>query len=77
MTPNSNPFSKRLRAAGSCLIVGLLIEAACLVWAKPITFVLFVVVGGVFLFTGVALYLLSVVFETSGHLTKDHERGTS
>jgi hypothetical protein len=54
-----------------------LIEAACLVWAKPITFVLFVVVGGVFLFTGVALYLLSVVFETSGHLTKDHERGTS
>ena len=70
--PNSSPLSKRLRAAGTFLIIGLLIEAACLIWAKPIAFVLFAVVGGVFLFTGVAIYLLSVLFATSGHPSNDH-----
>jgi hypothetical protein len=54
-------LEKRLQVAGTLLILGLVIEALCLLWAKPITFVLFVAVGGVLLFGGVAVYLYSVV----------------
>jgi hypothetical protein len=57
-------IGKRLRIAGSLLITGLLIEAACLMLAKPIGFVLFVVVGGLFLFSGVVVYLLALVIDT-------------
>jgi len=57
-------IGKRLRIAGSLLITGLLVEAACLMLAKPIGFVLFVVVGGLFLFSGVVVYLLALVIDT-------------
>jgi hypothetical protein len=51
----------RLQIAGSLLIIGLLIEAICLFSAKPIAFVLFVAIGGLFLFAGVTVYLFSIV----------------
>ena len=57
-------IGKRLRIAGSLLITGLLVEAACLMLAKPIGFVLFVVVGGLFLLSGVVVYLLALVIDT-------------
>jgi hypothetical protein len=47
--------------AGIILIAGLLIEALCLIWARPISFVLFVAVGGLFLFAGVVVFLFSLV----------------
>ena len=34
-----NPLEKRLQIAGTLLIIGLLIEAICLLWARPISFV--------------------------------------
>ena len=46
-------------------MIGLLIEAVCLLWARPIAFVVFVVVGGLFLFAGLVVYLLSLVVHTS------------
>ena len=39
-------IEKRLRLAGLLLVVGLLVEAICLLWARPIAFILLVVVGG-------------------------------
>jgi hypothetical protein len=60
-----NRMEKRLRIAGSLLMLGLLIEAVCLLWARPIAFVVFVVVGGLFLFAGLVVYLLSLVVHTS------------
>ncbi len=39
---SANSLEKRLRTAGTLLTVGLLIEAVCLLWSKPITFVIFV-----------------------------------
>ena len=57
-------IGKRLRIAGSLLITGLLVEAACLMLATPIGFGLFVVVGGLFLFSGVVVYLLALVIDT-------------
>jgi hypothetical protein len=59
--PDVNPMAWRLQIAGSLLIIGLVIEAICLFSAKPIAFVLFVAVGGLFLFMGVTVYLFSIV----------------
>jgi hypothetical protein len=56
-------MENRLRIAGSLLIIGLLIEAICLLWARPIAFVLFVAMGGLFLFAGLVVYLLSLAFD--------------
>jgi hypothetical protein len=61
MTSTANAVEKRIRVAGTILIIGLVIEALCLLWAQPLSFVLFVVVGGLFLFVGVAVFLSSLV----------------
>jgi hypothetical protein len=59
--PSANPLEKRLQISGTLLILGLLIEALCLLAAKPIAFVIFVAVGGLLLFAGVVLFLFSLV----------------
>jgi hypothetical protein len=59
--PDVSPMAWRLQITGSLLIIGLLIEAICLLSAKPIAFVLFVAIGGLFLFAGVTVYLFSIV----------------
>ena len=67
MMPGDTTLNKRLQIAGSFLIVGLLIEALCLLSSKPIAFVIFVSVGGLLLFAGVALYLFSLVSTPGAH----------
>jgi hypothetical protein len=59
--PTINPMAWRLQISGTFLIIGLLIEAICLLSAKPIAFVLLVAIGGLFLFAGVTVYLFSIV----------------
>jgi uncharacterized membrane protein len=61
MTARANSVERRIQIAGIILIVGLLIEALCLVWARPISFVIFVAVGGLFLLAGVVVFLFSLV----------------
>jgi hypothetical protein len=61
MTSTANSMEKRIRAAGIILIIGLVIEALCLLWGRPISFVIFVAVGGLFLFAGVVVFLFSLV----------------
>lgn len=51
----------RLRAAGSLVIAGLLVEALCLLWAKPIAFVVLVCIGGGLTGLGVLFFLYSLV----------------
>ena len=65
--PSANPLEKRLQISGTLLILGLLIEALCLLAAKPIAFVIFVAVGGLLLFAGVALFLFSLVSAPHPH----------
>jgi hypothetical protein len=43
------------------LVVGLLVEAICLQWARPIAFILLVVIGGALCAAGIAVYLYSLV----------------
>lgn len=61
MTNGANTLGRRLQLSGLLLILGLLTEAICLFWARPISFVVLVAVGGAFLLLGVALFLLSIV----------------
>lgn len=61
MTNNANSLERRLRLSGLLLILGLLTEAICLFWARPISFVALVAVGGALLLLGVALFLVSIV----------------
>jgi hypothetical protein len=58
---STNRLEKRLQIAGILVIVGLLVEASCLFWARPLAFVLFVFVGVTLLGVGSLLYLYSVV----------------
>ena len=61
MMSTANSMEKRLQIAGVLLIIGLVIEAVCLLWARPISFVIFVALGGLFLFAGVVTFLFSLV----------------
>ncbi len=58
---SANPLEKRRQVAGICVVLGLVIEALCLIWASPIAFVIFVAVGGLLMFAGIVLYLYSLV----------------
>ena len=54
-------LEKKLRLAGMLLIVGLLVEAVCLLWARPLAFIVLVAVGGFLCAAGIVVYLYSLV----------------
>ena len=54
-------LEKRIQLAGILLIVGLLVEAVCLLWARPLAFILLVGLGGFLGVAGIVLYLYSLV----------------
>jgi hypothetical protein len=54
-------MERRLQIAGVILILGLLVEALCLLWKGPLAFICFVGVGGILLFAGIVVYLYSLV----------------
>ena len=59
---SANQLEKRRQVAGILIVLGLVIEALCLIWATPIAFVIFVAIGGLFMFAGIVLFLYSLVF---------------
>jgi len=59
--PSEIQIEKRLQIAGTLLIVGLLIEALCMLWKSPLAFILFAAIGGLLLGVGVVVYLVSLV----------------
>lgn len=61
MTPAIDGLERRLRLAGLLLIVGLLIEAVCLLWARPLAFIVLVAVGGLLCAAGIVVYLYALV----------------
>jgi hypothetical protein len=61
---SANPMEKRLQIAGIFLITGLVVEVLCLLWALPITFVIFATVGGSLMFIGLVIFLYSLVSTT-------------
>lgn len=67
MKLSADPFEKRLQISGALLILGLLVEAVCLVWRGPLAFLVFAGAGGLLLFAGTLAYLLSLVSVKSRH----------
>jgi hypothetical protein len=61
MNTESTAIQSRIRVPGLLLIAGLAIELISLLWNKPLAFILFAFVGGVFLLAGILLYLYSLV----------------
>jgi len=58
---SANPFERRLQFSGILLILGLLVEAVCLFWTRPLAFVLFLSVGGLLLALGILVFLVSLL----------------
>lgn len=58
-------FYSKLQASGMLVLLGLLVEAVCLLWSRPIAFVILVSVGGLLVVAGVLLFLYSLVFVDS------------
>lgn len=60
--PSANPLDRKLQVSGIILILGLVVEALCLVRGHgPIGFMVFVGLGGVLFAAGILLYLYSLV----------------
>jgi len=58
---SGDSLNRRLRISGILVIIGLLVEALCLVWSRPIAFVVLVCLGGALIGLGVLLFLYSLV----------------
>jgi hypothetical protein len=58
---SGDSMNGRLRISGVFVIVGLLVEGLCLVWSRPIAFVVLVCVGGALIGLGVLFFLYSLV----------------
>ena len=58
---STSPFDRKLQLSGILLILGLLVEALCLLGHGPIAFIVFAGVGGLLLAGGIILYLYSLV----------------
>lgn len=61
MKPVPIELERRLRLAGILLILGLSVEGICLIWARPLAFILLVCGGGLLCASGVLVFLYSLV----------------
>jgi hypothetical protein len=57
---------RKLQISGALVILGLLVEAVCLLWSRPIAFVVFAGLGGFLIAAGVLFFLYSLVFVVRG-----------
>ncbi len=54
-------FDRKLQLSGIVLILGLVLEAVCLLRHGPIAFIVFAGLGGALFAVGILLYLYSLV----------------
>ena len=54
-------IERRIQVSALLVVVGMLIELITLLWSRPIAFVIFLLIGGSFLFGGMAYYLISLI----------------
>lgn len=58
---SANPLERRLQFSGVILILSLLVEALTFLGHGPISFILFVGLGGILFAAGILLFLYSLV----------------
>ena len=54
-------LQRRLKIAAYLLIAGLLVEAVTFYWSSPLSFMLFIGVGGTLIGLGIIVYLTAIV----------------
>jgi hypothetical protein len=54
-------LQKRFKIAAWLLAAGLLVEGVTLQWAHPTSFLLFIILGGLLVGLGVAIYLFALI----------------
>ena len=64
---STNPLERNLQLSGIILILGLVVEALCLLGRGPIAFIVFAGLGGLLLFAGFVIYLYSLVSVSHPH----------
>ena len=61
MAENTSRLQRRLKIAAYLLIAGLLVEAVTLYWSSPLSFMLFIGLGGTLVGLGIIVYLVAIV----------------
>ena len=61
MTQSESRFHGKLKIAGYLLLAGLAVEGITLNWSHPTSFLLFIILGGVLILAGIAIYLVEIV----------------
>ena len=61
MTETSPRLQRKCKTAAYLLTAGLLVEGITLHWAHPTSFLLFIVLGGILVGAGIAIYLIALV----------------
>jgi polyferredoxin len=69
----SNSLDKRLRLAGILIVIGLLIQALSLLWNHPLSFIAYLVIGGLSVAIGIVVYLLTLVNLAGRTENADHQ----
>jgi formate/nitrite transporter FocA (FNT family) len=54
-------MERRLRISGVLIVLGLIIEAFSLLWVHALAFLMFAIIGGLFIGLGILTYLYSLV----------------
>ena len=60
MAENTSRLQRRLKIAAYLLIAGLLVEAVTLYWSSPLSFMLFIGLGGTLIGLGIIVYLTAI-----------------
>jgi hypothetical protein len=61
MTDIASRLQRKLRTAACLLIAGLAVEGITVQWAHPASFLAFIILGGILVLAGIAVYLIAVV----------------
>jgi hypothetical protein len=61
MNGNSARLQLKMKTAACLLIAGLAVEGITLQWAHPTSFLLFLILGGILVVAGIAVYLIAIV----------------
>jgi predicted membrane channel-forming protein YqfA (hemolysin III family) len=61
MTENESRLHRKLKIAAYFLLAGLAVEGITLNWAHPTSFLLFIILGGVLILAGIAVYIVEIV----------------
>jgi hypothetical protein len=61
MPEDNSRLQRRLKIAAYLLIAGLIVEGITLYWFSPLSFMLFIGVGGTLVGVGIIVYLIAIV----------------